>query len=281
MANQIFTATGCARCKITKSYMKEHNISYDEFDIKTDGKDAFAKFYRENRNQVYRDNDGVEFPVFVDGNVIQQGVSPIIGYLCAKDKLNGFISRSQLHGEWIDGFDISGGNPVGVDELIAVLSHLQKNGLKIQLTGNGKNALVMEKLLTNKIGDRFIMKVLGPEDCYSRILGEKISSEELTRSISLATQFPECHFITEIRPVVRQDSSVSFLRPEEVGNTAKMIEVATGSKNNSYLLAPCSAEIFADDLFRGLESLPETAMFKYRTAARRFQVMTEIQKKKE
>ena len=44
MSNIIFSATGCARCAITKRYMKEHAIDYTEYDIKTDGKDEFANF---------------------------------------------------------------------------------------------------------------------------------------------------------------------------------------------------------------------------------------------
>jgi len=278
MSNTIYTATGCARCKITKRYMKSQGIFYDEFDIKAEGKDAFAKFYRENRNRIYRDKDGVEFPVFTDGDAIRQGVGVIIGYLTAGDKLKGYIGRSKLHGEWIDGFNVSGGNPALTDELIAVLAHLRQSGMKIQLTGNGKNASVMEKLLANKIGDRFIMTVKGPADCYAQMLGEDVISDEISRSIYLATKFPDYKFITEIAPVIRKDGSATFLTPEEIGEAAKMIEAATGSKKNPYFLCACPLETFNNVRFNTLEPLPDTAMFKYRTAARRFQVMTEFEK---
>ncbi len=94
MENTIYSATGCVRCKITKNYLKENNITFEEFDFKAAGKEAFAQFYRANRSQVFRDNDGVEFPVFTDGKNIRQGTSVIIGYLIAGDGLSGYIGRS-------------------------------------------------------------------------------------------------------------------------------------------------------------------------------------------
>ena len=111
MTHQIFSATGCARCNITKRFMKENGIDYEEYDFKADGKDTFAKFYRAHRGDIYRDKDGVEFPIYTDGRVIRQGVSVVIGHLIAGDGLDGFIGRSALHGDWIDGLNISGGDP--------------------------------------------------------------------------------------------------------------------------------------------------------------------------
>ena len=126
MGNHIYTATGCARCKIAKKYLNENSIVFEEFDFKAEGKEAFAKFYRSNRNQIYRDADGVEFPIFTDGTQIRQGVSIILGYLIAGDGLAGYISRSTLHGEWIDGFNISTGDPDQASNLAMVLKYLKK-----------------------------------------------------------------------------------------------------------------------------------------------------------
>jgi len=90
-------------------------MDYEEYDIKADGKDAFTKFYRAHRAEIYRDKDGVEFPVYTDGSVIRQGVSVVIGHLMAGNGLDGFIGRSTLHGEWIDGFNISGQGSLASD----------------------------------------------------------------------------------------------------------------------------------------------------------------------
>jgi pyruvate formate lyase activating enzyme len=280
MTNQIYTAAGCVRCKITKQFMQENDIDYEEYDFKADGKEIFSQFYRANRKAIFRDKDGVEFPVFTDGKVIRQGLSVIVGYLVAGDNLKGFIGRSLLHGEWIDGFDLSGGNPQQAQGLIAVLRHLKKNGLKIQLTTSGKNASVLETVLEQKLGDRVIMDVKGPSALYGRLAGEAIDSEEITRSIALVARFPEFAFTTTVAPVVREDESVSYLTPEEIGETAKMIEAASGSKKNPYHLKRFDPDTIEDDAITSIEPLPDSAIFKYRTAARRYQVMTEIDKQR-
>ena len=278
MATTIYSATGCARCNITKKYMRENSIEYEEYDFKAEGKDAFSKFYRENRADIFRDKDGVEFPVFTDGKVIRQGVSVVIGYLVAGDDLEGFIGRSELHGEWLDGINISGGNPDKTDQLVQVISYLKQNGLKIQAVTTGKNSEVLEAVFQKNLIDRVIVDVKGPADLYEGLTGTAINEDDLKRSIKIAATAPDSTFITTIAPLVRSEDAIEFLTPEEVGATAQLIEEATGSKKNRYTLCPFDPKSSNDERFASLEPLPSTAYFKYRTAARRFQVMTEIEK---
>jgi len=278
MSHIIYTATGCARCKIAKRFMTEQGIAFDEFDIKSDGKEAFARFYRANRNAIFRDKDGVEFPVFSDGSVIRQGVSVVIGHLIAGDGLDGFIGRSLLHGEWIDGFNISGGDPARADELIRVLSFLKQSNLRIQLFTSGQNAAVLEKIVARGLGDRMVMEVKGPAVLYEPMTGQGIDARELEQSIRLTTRFGEYQFYTTIAPLKRSADPVSFLSPEEIGQTARMIEAATGSKKHHYELRAFDPAKTADEALKSMEALPDSAMFKYRTVARRYQVMTEIKK---
>ena len=277
MSNRIFTTIGCARCKITKRYLKEKAIATREFDFKAEGKEEFSQFYRSNRDTIFRDKDGVEFPVFTDGNEVRQGVSVIIGYLTASNKLDGFIGRSLLHGEWIDGFDVSGGDPDQTGNLIKVLSYLKSNGLKIQVQTNGRNASVLEAILASAVCDRVIMAVKGPAELYQQLTGQAIAIDELKQSIKLAASAPDYHFFTTIAPVRRSSDQVVYLTPEEIGATAKMIEEATGNKKHPYHLRSFNPSTAADEQFKAIESLPSSASFKYRTAARRYQVMTEIQ----
>lgn len=278
MTNIIFTATGCARCKITKRFLQQQNIAYDEFDIKAEGKEAFAKFYRENRKAIYRDADGVEFPVFYDGSVIRQGVGVVIGHLIAGDGLSGFIKRSTLHGEWIDGFHISDGNPANAGDLFEVLTFIKQNGLKIEATTDGRNAEVLKQVMDKGLADRMVMEVKGPQALYASLLGQEIASDEISQSIVLVAKFPEYAFYTTVAPVKRADKTVSYLTPEEIGETAKMIEDASGSKKHPYRLRRFDPKTAPDHRTSSVEALPENAMFKYRTAARRYQVMTEIEK---
>ena len=71
---------------------------------------------------------------------------------------------------------------------------------------------------------------------------------------------------------------VSYLTPEEIGETARLIEEATGSKKHAYKLRIFDLQQAADDRFKSIEPLPASAMFKYRTAARRYLVLAEIEK---
>jgi pyruvate-formate lyase-activating enzyme/glutaredoxin len=278
MSNAIYTATGCARCKITKSYLKENTIEYEEYDFKAEGKDAFSQFYRANRADIYRDQDGVEFPVFTDGKFIHQGVGVIIGYLVAGDALSGFIGRSRLHGEWIDGFDISSGDAEHTQALLKVLTYLKKSGLKIQVTTNGHNASGLAAVVEKKLADRVIVEVKGPGPLYGKLHGVEIDEDELKQSIALAAKVPEYRYFTTIAPLVRNDGSVSYLSPEEIGEAARLIEAATGSKKHPYELKIVDSKQAPTEQLKTVAPLPPAALFKYRTAARRYMVMTEIQK---
>lgn len=270
MNYEIYTASGCARCGITKKYMQANDIDYKEFDIKSDGKDAFAKFYRANRKKIFRDENGVEFPVFSDGTEIRQGVSIILGYLLADNRLNGFIGRSRLHGEWLDGINASGGYPKEAEHLYTVLSHLKKNGLKIELFSDGRNPDVLEHILNNSLADRLAMEI-------SRI-PEK-GSQDLAQSLASGAKFDDYSFYTPISPKVDADGNIGFMTPEQVADIAQFIETATGSKKHPFVLKPWQPSEETDPALKQFESLPDSAMFKYRTMARRYMVMTEIEKK--
>jgi len=254
--------------------MKDNAIVFEEFDFKAAGKEAFSSFYRAHRKNIFRDKDGVEFPIFYDGNVIKQGVSVVIGYLIAAEKAGGFIGRSQLHGEWIDGFNISSGDPDRAENLMGVLSYLKQNGLKIQLTTSGKNPAVLEQILEKGLGDRVIMEVKG----LAALEQAQIDADEQKKSISLATKFSKYQLFTIIEPVKYPDGQISYLAPEEIGETTKLIEEATGSKKHPYELRPFDPHSTDNQAFKAIEPMPSSVLFKYRTAARRYQVMAEIQK---
>ena len=278
MTHQIYSAAGCPRCRITKRFMKENGMDYEEYDIKADGKDAFAEFYRAHRSEIYRDKDGVEFPVYTDGSVIRQGVSVVIGHLMAGNGLDGFIARSTLHGEWINGFNISGGDPSRAGDLLKVMAYLKQNGLKIVLATDGRNPEVLKAVHDENLGDRMVMEVKGPADLYQALTGEPIDPNSLETSIRLAAQFPTYQFYSIVAPMISKDGTIRYLTPEEIGETAKTIEKATGSKKHPYELRPFDPAGAVDERLKTVELLPSSAFFKYRTAARRYMVMAEISK---
>ncbi len=281
MSSTIFTATGCARCKIAKNLMDERGIAYKELDIKGDGKDAFGEFYRNNRSAVFRGKEGIEFPIFTDDATIRQGVGVVLAYLHAGTKLDRFIGRSELSHGWMDGIRVSEGDPSLADDLIAVLGYIKKNGLNLQLDTDGRNASVLEKLLEHKLGDRVVMEVKGPLALYAGILNKEIDPDEIKSTIRLVAKFPEHRFQTTVAPVVRQEEgtqAIRYLTPEEIAETAKLIQEVTGSNKQPYLLRLFDPEQCSDHRLKVVEKMPPNALFPYRSAARRHQVLTEIEK---
>jgi pyruvate-formate lyase-activating enzyme/glutaredoxin len=276
MTNKIYTATGCSRCSIAKRYMADNAINYEEYDIKAEGKQAFSQFYRANRSKIYRSKDGVEFPVFTNGQTIRQGLGPIISYLIANGQLDGFISTGTLHGQWLDGIDISGGDPDQSEDLLHLLSFLKQNGLKLQMTTDGHNAKLFETIVNKDLCDRAIMAVRGPFDLYKYLSSSPIEETELINNLKLVSQCPEYQFFTTISVIPTSDGA-RYLTPDEVRRTSKTISDATGSKKHPYQIKRFDDTQLDDAAGQKLEPLQDTAMFKYRTAARRYMVMAEIE----
>ena len=280
MDNTLFTATGCSRCKIARKFMDEHGIPFQEMDIKAEGKDPFAQFYRNNRSSVYRGKEGIEFPVFTDGTAIRQGVGVVIAFLHAGTRLDSFIGRSELSHGWMDGIHVSEGDPALTDDLVRVLGYIRKNGINLQLDTDGRNSAVLDKLLAEKLGDRVLMEVKGPLSFYGRMLGREIDLEEVKKTIALVTRFPEYQFRTTVGPVVREEreSEIGYLTPDEVADTAKLIQEATGSHKQPYVLRIFDPESTSDERLKSIEKLTSNDLFKHRSAARKFQVQTEVEK---
>lgn len=280
MSLTLFTATGCVRCNIAKKFMREKNIAFEEHDAVGEGKERFGQFYRTHRQAVVRGKEGVEFPVLVDGHVIRQGVAVVIAYLHAGAGLEGFFGRSELSKGWVGGIDVSAGDPAAVNDLAAVLGFLKKNGLKLQLDTDGRNAAVLEHLLGQELGDRMVMDIKGPRLLYGAMLGMEINPEEVSRSMALAARFPECRFETTVAPVPRageDPESISYLTPEEIAETAHWLKEATGSHRQPYVLRIFDPQNHPNDRFRSVEKLPHSSLFRHRTTARKFQVLTEIE----
>jgi len=281
MGNTLFTVSGCVRCKIAKSFMDEKGILYDEIDIKGGGKEQFGQFYRKNRNGIIRDKNGVEFPIFTDGLMIRQGVGVILAYLLSGTKLDNLIGRSLLSKGWIDGIHVSGGETSMANELVSLLSFLKKKDLKIQVDTNGKNASILKQLHEKRLCARVIMDVKGPLEIYDKILGEEIDPDDIKKSMVLVINFPEYQFQTTVAPVLRKEGEkleISYLTPDEIAEVARLIKDVTNGNKHPYLLRIFNPEICSNERLKSIKKFPTNAMFKYRTAARKHLVLTEIEK---
>ncbi|QGP91385.1 hypothetical protein MGLY_07170 [Neomoorella glycerini] len=281
MKNVIFSTTGCIRCKIVKDFMNERGIPFVDKNIKEEGREDFQQFYTANRRAIYRGPDGIEFPVFTDGVEIRQGIGSVLAYLQGGKKLDGFVSIGALHKEWVDGLHVSSGNPEYTEDFIAVLMYLKGRGMKLKLDTNGKNSHVLRQILDYGLADFVVMEVVGPLGLYKRILGAEIDLNDVEKTISIVPQFPKYQFQTTIVPVIRQDRVppiISYMTPEEIAETAKLIEEVTGSKKHPYFIRLFQPKEAQDERFRQMEPISPNMLFTYRTAARAYQVFTEIEK---
>ena len=280
MSLVLFTAAGCTRCAIAKRFMVQKGLAYDEHDAAGEGKEVFGQFYRAHRSAIFRGKEGIEFPVLAQGGEIRQGVAQAIAWLQCGTRLDGFIGRSERSKGWVGSLLVSGGDPAAADELAVVLGFLKKSGLKLQLSTDGRNAATLGRLLELGLGDRVVMDLKGPPPLYAALIGTPIETEEVNRSMALVARFPEYRFETTVAPVARAEGDpggIRYLTPEEVAATAQWLQAATGSHRQPYFLRIFDPQEGPDDRFRSVEMLPPNALFRHRTAARKHQVLTEIQ----
>lgn len=280
MSFTLFTAAGCARCNVAKKFMRGKSLAFEEHDAIGEGKEFFGQFYRAHRGSIFRSKEGIEFPVLADGHEVRQGVAVIIAWLQAGARLDGFIGRSEISKGWVGGLHVSQGDPGALDELAAVLGFMKQNGLKLQLDTDGRNADALERLLQQGLGDRLVMNLVGPQALYAAMLGAAIDPAEVGRSMALAAKFPECRFETTVAPVPRSEGdpqSLSYLTSEEIAAAAFWLREATGSHRQPYVLRVFDPKAITDDRFRSMEKLSPNALLRHRTAARRHQVLTEIE----
>ena len=272
MAVTIYTATGCARCKIAKKYLAQKGIEYSDLDIKAEGKDEFNRFYRENRTSVYRGPDGIEFPVYYDGQVVKQGLGVVVGHACST-KLAGFFGIGRLHGEWVDGIHLSEGDPEAIDELVEALTYLKSAGMKLELDTDGRNPQVLERLPAEGLGEVMIMRLLGTKDMYA---AQGYDLAEVEKTMNLVPQFAEHRFELAVRPVVREGGAVEYLKPEEAGEIAAWLKEATGNNKQPFVLATFDLKAAGDKRFSELPQMEAKDLLPYRGKARANQVMAAI-----
>jgi glutaredoxin len=232
MSLTLFTAAGCARCRVARKFMHERGMAWDEHDAVGEGKERFGQFYRAHRSAIFRSTEGIEFPVLTDGAEVRQGVAVVIAWLLAGSKLDGFIGRSELSKGWVSGLHVSGGDPQVMPEFVTVLLVLKKYGLKLQLDTDGRNASVLEALLDKELGDRVVMDLKGPKGLYCTLLNAEVDPSEVSRTMALATRFREYRFETTVAPVAATGGDtgvIRYLAPEEIAETARWLKEATGS----------------------------------------------------
>jgi pyruvate formate lyase activating enzyme len=275
----IYSAKGCLRCKIVKQFLNDSGRTYQDIDALGDGRKPFREFYQNNREKIYRGQDGIEFPIFNDGETVRQGLPMVLAHLFAGPALNDFFKHGLLHGQWVDGIHISGGDPAHGEEFLNVLTLLKKQRLKLQIETNGVNASLLEQVLERDLADRVIMEVKGPLELYDSLLQQPVDPQEIGGSIARVSQCDDYYFYTTIAPKIRKKGDheqFSYITPEEIAETALLIEEAAGDNRQPYRLRAIDPQASDDPKLQGCEALAKNELFKYRTMARKHQFKTEL-----
>lgn len=275
----IYSAKGCLRCKIVKQFLNDSAQTYQDVDALGEGSKPFRKFYQNNREKIYRGPDGVEFPIYSDGETVRQGLPMVLAYLIAGSALKGFFKHGLLHGQWVDGIHISGGDPARGEEFLNVLSYLKQQRLKLQIETNGVNASLLEQVLERGLAERIIMEVKGPLELYDSFLTPAVDPQEIKRSIARVSHCDDYYFYTTIAPLIREKGDLaqfSYITPQEIAEAARLIKEAAGDNRQPYKLRAFDSRTADDPRLRGCEALAKNELFRYRTMARKHQFKTEL-----
>jgi glutaredoxin len=264
MALTLYTSPDCLSCKIVKAFMVERALSYEEVDIKGEGRTEFTRFYREHQPEIQRTAEGIAFPICYDGSKVRQGPGVILAWLLAGSALDGFVRQSSRGQGWIDGFDLSGGDPADGEELTIVLRYLKQQGVKIAVETDGRNSELFERLLDQKLVDEAVFTLRGPAGVYADLADRPAGPDMIRRSLQLLMQAPVQRIMLPVDRVRRADGSHSDLTPDEAAAAAALAAEATGNNRTPLLIRPLC------------EAASGAAAFKYRAAVRRHMPSAEI-----
>jgi len=279
MTITLYSATGCVRCKVARQFLNGRGLTFQDYDALGEGRQAFRSFYQANRRNITRGPEGVEFPIFCDGEVIRQGLPAVVAHLIGGPALNGFFKPGNLHGQWLDGIHISDGAPSSGEALLEVLAYLKKKSFKIRIDTNGLNADLLASILERGLADRVVMEVKGPPELYPLMLNQTVDPAEIEKSIGLVSKCSDYLFFTHIAPVARQNggpTQISYITPAEVAQTAALIKKAAADNRQPYGLKFIDPKAPGAENLHPLEALPRNVQFRYRTEARKYQFKSEI-----
>ena len=272
MGITLYTAPDCLRCRIVKGFLAEKNIPYETIDFKEQKKE-FNTFYREKRPFIYRNPEGVEFPLFYDGEVVKQGSGEIIAYLLSGHALEGSVTRSDLLHGWLSGLYPSL-CPEGQEENYLELVRHLADGLQICVQTDGRRPDLLEKLIATGKVSRLIFNLLGPANLYEEVFGGLLSKEDLAKTIALVEGFSGSEMRLLISPVKRADGSFSWLTKEEADGAAQFLAESVGRPTLPIVIAAVT-----ETMPQGLQGLEEFDQFlPYRSAVRNHLFKADIAK---
>jgi len=181
--------------------------------------------------------------------------------LLSPEKVESFLRglETKTREGWYNGVTVCGGEPTIQSDLPYFLERLKKMGLAVKLDTNGKNFPMLGRLIKEGLVDYIAMDVKGPFRLYPAITGmEHIDFRDgFLKGLGAVGGFPNHEFRTTVCPIVREDGKITFMTPEEIGETAEEIFNNLANNNHRYFLQgflPVKNRL----LDKRLEEFPET-----------------------
>ena len=113
---------------------------------------------------------------------------------------------------FLDGVSVTGGEPTINPELPEFLKKIYNLGLLIKVDTNGSNPEMLQELLDKKIVDFLAMDIKAWFDDYSKVLknSDKISIENIKKSINIVKKFPNYEFRITIAPGINKEDIIKI-----------------------------------------------------------------------
>lgn len=262
----MYTAPDCIRCKIVKAFLNDRNIPYGTIDFKAQSEE-FNTFYRTNRPKIYRNPEGVEFPLFYNGEVIRQGSGEVIAYMLSGDALknSGAVTRSDLLHGWISGLYLSCCPKDQEENFLTLVKHLAAGGLTVCMQTDGRNSALLEKILALNVITKLQLNILGDSKVYEALYGAPLDKEDLAKTIALVKGFANSE-IRYLASPLTVDGQVSWPTRAMALEAGKMVFDACGDHQLPITVDKVTAEM--PQGLQGLKPVEDALMLKYRSALR-------------
>lgn len=262
----LYTAPDCIRCKIVKAFLNDRNIPYGTIDFKAQSEE-FNTFYRTNRPKIYRNPEGVEFPLFYNGEVIRQGSGEVIAYMLSGDALknSGAVTRSDLLHGWISGLYLSCCPKDQEENFLTLVKHLAAGGLTVCMQTDGRNSALLEKILALNVITKLQLNILGDSKVYEALYGAPLDKEDLAKTIALVKGFANSEIRYMASPLT-VDGQVSWPTRAMALEAGKMVFDACGDHQLPITVDKVTAEM--PQGLQGLKPVEDALMLKYRSALR-------------
>ncbi len=282
--HHLYTAEKCLRCKIVKAFLKEKEQSFEETDFQAN-KEDFNNFYRANRPSIYRNPEGVEFPIYSNGKIIKQGSAEVIAYLLSEEKLGWSVTRSDLLHGMVSGLYPSLCPDGQEDYFIELVEHLAKGGLEVCLRVDGRKPELLQKLIDKNLVSKLEVNFFGSPEIYDMInkttngmFNQAPTGEEIAQTVEIAKSFKDSEIRLQIIPL-NENGTFRYLTKDEAILAGKFIAESTNDKQLAIVVTQCiGEELVSLGLNEKIEELESSALLKYRSGLRDFLFKADIKK---